>query len=168
MSLTIALMLLRVVQLEPQDSDIACIVDRVPESVRALILDEVGGDASGPARLAVADAARVCAERRVWTAVRSSRAEMLAVARLVGGETRHHLDQIGIPVALVDEWFDGQSRDVQTNFQMSDAAIADLFAHLVGHGVERSILVANLRPLGHYLGARMSAVRVGTGSGSTP
>ena len=165
MFLTLAAVLLSTAEPEPLDPDLACIVDRVPASARAVILTETASAVDGQAQAALIEASTTCQRERNWTVEHTVNAGMIATAFILGEEAGSHLDKAGIPVGLVDAWFDAQTREVQTMGQMDEIVGEQVVRHLVGEGVTLPSVEANAMQIGLYVGARMMFARIAAGLG---
>lgn len=165
MFLAIAAVLISAAEPQPLDPDLACIVDRVPASARAVILTETASEADGPAQAALIEAATACQSERNWTTEQTVNVGMIATAFILGEEAGNHLDKAGIPVGLINAWFDTQPREVQTMGQMDDAVGEQVVHHLVGEGVSLPSIEANATQIGFYVGARMMIERIAAGLG---
>ena len=165
MFVTLAAVLLSTAAPEPLDPDLACIVDRMPATARAVILAEAASNVDGPAQTALIEAAIACGTERNWTPEHASNAAMIATGLILGEEATLYLDQAGISVGLIDSWFDAQPRDIQTMGQMNELVGEQVVRHLVGEGVPLANVEANAMQIGLYVGSRMMIERIAAGLG---
>ena len=165
MFVTFAAVLLSTAAPEPLDPDLACIVDRVPASARAMMLAETASEVDGPAQAALIEAATACGTERGWAPEHAGNAAMIATGVILGEEATLYLDKAGIPVGPIDAWFDAQPRDVQTMGQMDQAVGERVVRHLVDEGLSLASVEANAMQIGIYVGARMMIERIAAGLG---
>jgi hypothetical protein len=155
--------LLSVAQAEPLNANLACIVDRIPPSVRESALAEAATGEGASVRQAFDDAAEACARERSWSSEFASDAGRIAAAFVIGEEAEAALRDNGIAPDLVHDWFDAQPASVQQNIGDEDSA-ALLIAHLQTRGTSIERLEANATTLGLMLGVLQMIARIGNGA----
>src|SRR4029453_19073411 len=151
MFVTLAAVLLSTAAPEPLDPDLACIVDRVPATARAVILAETASNVDGPAQAALVEVPTACGDERDWTPEHAANVAMIATGVILGEEATLYLDKAGIPVEPIDAWFDAQPQDIQTRGQMDQAVGERVVRHLVDQGLSLADVEANAMQIGIYV-----------------
>jgi hypothetical protein len=150
-------------QAEPLDPNLACIVDRIPMSARAAVLDEAATGEGSAVRQAFRDATDACGRERNWTPQLASGAGRIAAGLVVGEEAAGLLERNGISPDLIHDWFEAQPASIQQNAENSQDPAALLVGHLQAGGVSPERVEANARTIGLLLGALQMIARIGAG-----
>ncbi|MFN3726913.1 MAG: hypothetical protein ACK4SZ_11485 [Allosphingosinicella sp.] len=154
--------LLAAAQAEPLDPDLACVIDRVPESARATVVEEALSGGGGSARAAFRSATDACARERSWNAEFASGLGRIAMAVVLGEEAEVILRRNGISPDLIHDWFNAQSVAVQQG-EPSEEVGGRLIEHLQAQGIPLERLSAHAQTIGILLGALNMIERIGAG-----
>ena len=156
---SIAALLLAAAQIGSPGADVACILDRIPPTVRAEALDEAGTGVGGRVRDAFTTAARACARERSWEPGETDRFDYLAAAWTVVSEAAARLEEQGIAPGIVLEWYQAQPPGRRSS--PGEEAIADLVARLAAAGVPHAVIEENGLPVGLLVGGLAAIERIG-------
>jgi hypothetical protein len=85
-----------------------------------------------------------------------------SVSFIAHADFRDRLRASGVDVGIIDAWFDRQSLEARTTAQMIGDAQA-VAEGLIAAGIETSVLLANGRLVGSYLGSRIQLERLARG-----
>ena len=162
MFIAAAFALLAAAQPEPVDSDLSCVVDRIPAETRAAIIGEAISGTGGPVRQAFLDATAACARERSWNDAFSTGVGRIAMALVLGQEAETVLSQNGIEPQFVHDWFERQPDTIQRSEPSEETGTA-LILHLESQGIAMDRLQANAPTIGIMLGALNMIERIGAG-----
>jgi hypothetical protein len=163
MSVVMAAILLGAAQAEPPNPNIACIVERIPDSVRASALNEAVTGQGGAVQEAFRQATDACARERSWSQYFASGMGRIAAALVIAEEAAARLQREGILPDLIHDWFDAQPAAIQQNADAGQDASALLVSQLQADGVAPARLDANASTIGLMLGALQMLERIGAG-----
>ena len=153
------------VQSGTPDADVACILDRIPASARAAVIEEAGSGQSGPVRQSFVDAGEACARQRSWTPDFAANVGMRAAALVLRQEATAALGRHGIGVAPIERWIEALPPAQRNMDTLPEARMDDLFERIVATGVAQDTVEAQAASIGLYVGARFAELGLATTRG---
>ena len=151
------------VQAAAPDQDVACIVDRIPVSARAAVLDEAGGGQNGPVRQAFVDAGTECARQRSWNPDFAANVGMRAAALVLRQVATVALGRQGFAVSAIDRWIEALPPAQRNMDSLPEASMDQLFEGIVATGVAQELVEAHAAEIGLYVGARFGELALAAG-----
>ena len=156
MFIAVAAALLGVAQTEPLDTNVACIVGRVPTAARTAIIGEALRGEGGPARRAFSDAAADCNEDGTWSDALTNLMVAHGAAIVLRQETTTLLGRAGISVEIIDAWFSSLPPESRSLSEAEDRILNDVHQHLIAQGVPQERVNSHADEIGLYVGARLA------------
>ncbi len=140
-------------QPEPLDPDLACIVDRITPAQRGAIVQEADSGRAGPIRDALNQAAATCGRQRSWPPAFQNTVLRLAGSLILAEEAAAMLERQGIDPERIQRWYDSQTADFRARGEISPADGERLVQQLTAEGTAPLTVERNANLIGVLVGA---------------